>query len=49
MFYRVQFRIRLESRLKHAGMTDFGSAINVTQKAEQDRSPEIEIAKRLRS
>ena len=45
----VQFRIHLDSRLKHAGMTDFGSAINVTQQAEVNRSPEIEIAKGPRS
>ncbi len=33
-FYRgVQFRIRLDSRLKHAGMTVFGKKINLTQQA----------------
>ena len=29
----VQIRIRLDSRLKHAGMTDFGWAIYLTQQA----------------
>jgi hypothetical protein len=29
----VQFRIRLDSRLKRAGMTDFGLAIAPTQEA----------------
>jgi hypothetical protein len=29
----VQFRIRLDSRLKHAGMTVFGKKINLTQQA----------------
>jgi len=33
-FYRgVQFRIRPDSRLKHAGMTVFGKKINLTQQA----------------
>jgi len=27
----VQFRIRLDSRLKHAGMTDFGLALATQQ------------------
>ena len=29
----VQFRIRLDSRLKHAGMTVFGKKTNLTQQA----------------
>jgi len=29
----VQIRARLDSRLKHAGMTDFGLAIYLTQQA----------------
>ena len=29
----VQFRIRLDSRLKHAGMTIFGKEISLTQQA----------------
>ena len=33
-FYRgVQFGIRLDSRLKHAGMTVFGKEIGLTQQA----------------
>ncbi len=30
---RVQIRIGLDSRLKHAGMTDFGLAVAKTQQA----------------
>jgi len=45
----VQFRIRLDSRLKHAGMTDFELAINATQQVAENRIPDIEITKRLRS
>ena len=41
----VQFRIRLDSRLKHAGMTDFGWGITVTQQAAGNRPTEIEIYK----
>jgi len=29
----VQMRFRLDSRLKHAGMTDFGKEISLTQQA----------------
>ena len=38
----VQFRASLDSRLKHAGMTDFGEAIHLTQQAAGNRSKEIE-------
>ena len=31
IFIRNPIRIRLDSRLKHAGMTDFGLAIYLTQ------------------
>jgi hypothetical protein len=37
----VQFRIRLDSRLKHAGMTDFG--FSLTQQAAGNRPTEIEF------
>jgi hypothetical protein len=31
VFIGVQFRFRLDSRLKHAGMTVFGKEISLTQ------------------
>ena len=44
----VQFRTRLDSRLKHAGMTDFGEAIYLTQQAAGNRPTEIERVSRTR-
>jgi hypothetical protein len=38
----VQSGFRLDSRLKHAGMTDFGWGIYLTQQAAGNRSTEIE-------
>jgi len=38
----VQFRTRLDSRLKHAGMPDFGWAIYLTQQAAGNRPTQIE-------
>jgi len=38
----VQIRIRLDSRLKHAGMTELGMGISATQQAAENRSAEIE-------
>jgi len=35
-------RVRLDSRLKHAGMTDFGDTINPTQQAAGFRTAAIE-------
>ena len=39
----VQFRFRLDSRLKHAGMTVFGKEISLTQQAAGNRPTEIEM------
>jgi hypothetical protein len=36
VFIGVQVRIRLDSRLKHAGMTDFGLPIYLTQQAAEN-------------
>jgi len=41
-FYRGSILIRLDSRLKHAGMTDFGNTISLTQQAAGNRPTEIE-------
>ena len=41
----VQFRTRLDSRLKHAGMTDFGLAIYLTQQAAGNQPIDIENPK----
>src|SRR4026208_2436259 len=38
----VQLRIRLDSRLKHAGMTDLGSPIDLTQQAAGNEPVEIQ-------
>jgi len=38
----VQFRTRLDSRLKHAGMTDFGKTIYLTQQAAGNQPTNIE-------
>jgi hypothetical protein len=38
----VQFGIRLDSRLKHAGMTVFGKKISLTQQAAGNRPAVIE-------
>ena len=38
----VQVRTRLDSRLKHAGMTDFGWAIYLTQQAAGNEPSEIQ-------
>jgi hypothetical protein len=38
----VQSGFRLDSRLKHAGMTDFGWGIYLTQQAAGNRPTEIE-------
>ena len=39
----VQLRTRLDSRLKHAGMTDFGLAIYLTQQAAGNEPAVIQI------
>jgi len=39
----VHLRNRLDSRLKHAGMTDFGKKISLTQQAAGNRPAEIKI------
>ena len=42
-FYRgVQFRFRLDSRLKHAGMTDLGLLIYFTEQAAGNEPVEIQ-------
>jgi len=41
----VHFRTRLDSRLKHAGMTDFGKKTGLTQQAAWNRPTEIEAGK----
>jgi len=42
VFIEVRIRIRLDSRLKRAGMTDFGLAIFSTQQAIGNESVEIQ-------
>ena len=37
----VQVRIRLDSRLKRAGMTDVGSPIDLTEQAAENKPLEI--------
>ena len=44
----VQIRIRLDSRLKHAGMTELGMGISATQQAAGNRPAEIEQAEPAR-
>jgi hypothetical protein len=41
----IHFRTRLDSRLKHAGMTDFAKKIGLTQQAAANRPTEIEAGK----
>jgi len=45
VFIGVQFRARLDSRLKHAGMTDFGETIHLTQQAAGNRPKRLNDSK----
>jgi hypothetical protein len=44
----VQFRIRLDSRLKHAGMTVFGKKINLTQQVAGNMTATIQSQEKIR-
>jgi hypothetical protein len=43
----IQIRIRLDSRLKHAGMTDFDLAICLTQQAAGNEPSAIQMIQHL--
>jgi len=43
----VQIRIRLDSRLKHVGMTDVGSPIDLTQQAVGNEPVAIQVSEQL--